>query len=163
MKLDSITTVVCDFDGVLTNNSVLISDDGHEYVSCSRSDGIGFELLKKIGINAFILSTEVSSIVQYRSTKMNVRAFNGITNKKDFLTNYCMENSINIDTVAYIGNDLNNLDVMEMVGFKVCPSDAWVEIINISDLMLESKGGEGVVREFAAILRDAEKRVFSYL
>jgi 3-deoxy-D-manno-octulosonate 8-phosphate phosphatase KdsC-like HAD superfamily phosphatase len=52
---------------------------------------------------------------------------------------------------------------MEMVGFKVCPSDAWVEIINISDLMLESKGGEGVVREFAAILRDAEKRVFSYL
>jgi len=159
MNLDSITTVVCDFDGVLTNNSVLISDTGHEYVSCSRSDGIGFELLKKIGVNAFILSTETSNIVQYRSAKMNVKAFNGIANKRNFLVDYCAKNSINMDSVAYIGNDLNDLDVMKIVGFRVCPSDAWVEVINISDLILESKGGEGVVREFAAIVYDANKSV----
>jgi 3-deoxy-D-manno-octulosonate 8-phosphate phosphatase (KDO 8-P phosphatase) len=155
MNLDNITTVVCDFDGVLTNNSVFVSDEGHEYVSCSRSDGIGFDLMKKIGMNTFILSTEVSNIVQYRSRKMNVKAFNGVSNKKDFLINYCMEKTINIDSIAYIGNDLNDLDVMQMVGLKVCPADAWIEIINISDLVLKTKGGQGVVREFAAILRDA--------
>ena len=86
---------------------------------------------------------------------MNVNAFNGVSNKKDFLINYCEKNTINIDTIAYIGNDLNDLDVMQMVGLKVCPSDAWIEIINISDLVLKTKGGQGVVREFAAILRDA--------
>jgi len=155
-ELSNITTVVCDFDGVLTNNNVFISDNGQEYVSCSRSDGIGFKLLQQNNIETFILSTEVSNIVQFRSKKMGVRAFNGVQDKKSFLRNYCAENSLDPRTIAYIGNDLNDLEAMNFVGYKVCPNDAWPEIIDISDLILKSKGGEGVVREFSSYLLNHE-------
>ena len=152
LYLANIKTVISDFDGVLTDNSVIVSDKGNEYVSCSRSDGIGFNILFSKGIHCFILSSEISKIVQHRARKMGVEAFNGVKNKKFFLQKYCKENHINLNQIAYIGNDLNDLEVMKIVGLPICPGDAWDEIKDISKIILNTNGGKGVIREFSSII-----------
>lgn len=150
---DKYKLVIVDFDGVLTNNKVNVSSSGEEFVTCSRSDGLGFSELKKLNIGSIILSTDISPIVLHRAKKMKVKAVNAIDNKLDYVLNNICSASLNMENIIYIGNDLNDLDVMRSVGLKICPKDAWQEIKDISDIILDVAGGEGVVREFARILK----------
>ena len=71
-----------------------------------------------------------------------------INNKKDSLKDYCEKNRIELETVAYIGNDINDKEAMEIVGFTFCPADAHESIKTISNYIFKTKGGDGVVREF---------------
>ncbi len=71
----------------------------------------------------------------------------GISDKSDALKEYCKKNNINLDEVAYVGNDINDLEAMELAGITFCPADAHNSIKNISDHVLKSEGGQGVVRE----------------
>ena len=78
----------------------------------------------------------------------------GIDNKKDSLLNYSRENNFNLKQVAYIGNDINDKDVMETVGITFCPSDAHKSIIAISNHVLKTKGGHGVIRELLDLINN---------
>lgn len=92
--LKEIHTIIMDFDGVLTNNLVLTDHNGVESVSCNRSDGLGLNLLKKFleknnyEIEYFILSTESNPVVKKRAEKLNVKFFQGINSKDEFIFNY---------------------------------------------------------------------------
>ena len=106
---------------------------------------------KKIGIQQIIISTEINPVVNARS-KVDITCLQGIENKKTALINYCNDNNFNLENVAYVGNDINDKEVMEVVGMRFCPKDSHESIKNISNYILETKGGDGVIRELLDLI-----------
>ena len=149
---DSIDLIVFDFDGVFTNNKVYTSEDGREAVICDRRDGLGINMLKELNIPMFILSTETNPVVVARAKKMGMKVEIGCENKMRFLIEYFEKFRITKDNVIYVGNDLNDLESMKMVGFSVCPADAHQSIKEVPSYVLKEKGGNGAVRELAELL-----------
>jgi len=147
ISLDNIDVFVFDFDGVLTNNLVHINQNGEELVSCSRADGLAFELLRKIEKPAYILSSEVNSVVTTRAKKLKVPVLQGISDKVKALKLLSEQQKFNLSKVLYVGNDLNDYRVMQICGFSACPSDSHKKIRSTSLIQLNTKGGCGVVRE----------------
>ena len=82
-----------------------------------------------------------------RTAKLDIPCFQGIKNKKDTLIKFCRENIINMNEVAFVGNDINDKDAMEISGVTFCPSDAHQSIKDNSDYIFKNKGGAGVIRE----------------
>lgn len=147
-----IKLIVFDFDGVMTDNTVMVDENGKEVVRVNRSDGLGVRLLMNNGYPCMILSTEKNPVVSKRGEKLGIPVLQGIDNKKVALVNYCTQQKTDLDSVLYIGNDLNDLEVMKAVGLRGAPADAYKEIKTIADIIFRSKGGKGVVRELASWL-----------
>jgi 3-deoxy-D-manno-octulosonate 8-phosphate phosphatase (KDO 8-P phosphatase) len=150
--IKNVSLIVYDFDGVMTNNKVLISQDGTEMVQVNRADGLGVSEIKKFSIQQIIISTESNPVVSARASKLNIPCLQGISIKKDALMEYCRKDHIDLKDVAYIGNDINDKEVMEIVGSTFCPADAHKSIKAISDHVLKTKGGDGVIREFLDLI-----------
>ncbi len=149
IPLKDIALIVLDFDGIFTDNKVMVSEEGKEFVSCTRADGLGIKLLNSKHIPMLILSTETNPVVTSRAQKLNLTVIQGQENKKQTLLKYCKENEINLQNVLYAGNDLNDYEVMKCIGFPVAPKDAHPEIKRIAKYIISKNGGEGVVRELA--------------
>ena len=147
MTLDDINAFVFDFDGVLTNNLVQMDENGKESVSCSRADGLAFDMLRKLNKPAYILSTEKNLVVKARAKKLNIPAIQGVADKVEAIKKLAVDNSYSLKNILYVGNDLNDYHVMKICGYTACPSDSHKKIKSISDIVLELKGGEGIVRE----------------
>lgn len=147
-----IDLIVYDFDGVMTNNRVYVFEDGREAVQVNRADGLGVNMIRSIGIPQIILSTETNPVVAARATKLGVECLQGIDAKDEALEQYCAKHGYQLEGVLYVGNDLNDLAAMQIVGFPVAPADAHAQILLTSKLILETKGGDGVVRELAAYI-----------
>jgi 3-deoxy-D-manno-octulosonate 8-phosphate phosphatase (KDO 8-P phosphatase) len=147
LSINSLQAIVLDFDGVLTDNSVFVTEDGVEMVKCNRSDGLAFEALNKIGIKSYILSTETNGVVGARAKKLNIRAISGVANKPSALKALSKEESFDLSFTLYVGNDLNDYHAIKLCGFSACPLDGHKLIQEIVTYNLESNGGSGVVRE----------------
>jgi YrbI family 3-deoxy-D-manno-octulosonate 8-phosphate phosphatase len=148
VDIDLVELFVFDFDGVLTNNKVIIGNEpGQEFVECNRADGLGFDALKKLSIKSYILSSEKNSVVQSRGDKLQVPVLHGITDKAASLTNLSKELSVSFDKIFYIGNDINDLNAIDCCGFSACPADSHRSVKQSVDFVLKSHGGEGVLRE----------------
>jgi 3-deoxy-D-manno-octulosonate 8-phosphate phosphatase (KDO 8-P phosphatase) len=147
INLNKLDAIILDFDGVLTDNRVFVSEDGKEFVSCSRSDGLAFDIINKLKIKTFILSTEKNKVVTERAKKINVPVIQSVVNKKNTLEMLAFKKKLRLDKVLYIGNDLNDYYAMKVCGFTACPSDSHKKIQEISTIILKSKGGYGVMRE----------------
>jgi len=145
--------IVYDFDGVLTNNKVILSADGMESVILDRSDGMAIRMIKDMGIEQVIMTSETTDIAVKRAEKLGIPAINKVVDKKIALLDYCKERSISPDLVLYIGNDINDLEAMKRAGYAACPSDAHDKIKKISDFVLKSRGGNGVVRELMDMIK----------
>jgi len=142
-----IKLIVYDFDGVMTDNKVYVDQDGKETVQLNRGDGLGVSEIKKLGIEQIIISTEKNPIVSTRAKKLGIYCLQGIENKKDVLIKFCQNNDYDLEYVAYVGNDINDKDAMGIVGYSFCPIDAYGSIKKISNHILDTKGGNGVIRE----------------
>lgn len=153
-RFNRIHLIVYDFDGVMTDNRVLVSEDGTESVMVNRSDGLAVGNIRALGIRQIIITTEENNVVEARARKLSVPLIKGTRDKKAALMDYCKANDIDMSSVAYIGNDINDLDAMKCVGLPACPSDACDEIKSISKLVIRVPGGRGVVREFLDHIRD---------
>jgi 3-deoxy-D-manno-octulosonate 8-phosphate phosphatase (KDO 8-P phosphatase) len=152
-SLSNIKLVITDFDGVLTDNKVLLSEDGKESVFCNRADGLGVEILKKHGIEIIILSSEKNNVVQKRADKLNIKAFNNVKNKDDVIKKISKEKGIDLQNIAYIGNDINDLPALEIVGLPLIVLDSSLELMkNYNFKLLTVNGGSGVLRYLASIL-----------
>jgi len=145
--------IVYDFDGVMTDNRVIIFQDGTEAVVVNRADGFSIEYIRKLGIPQLILSTETNPVVKARAGKLGLKVIGSCEDKKIALINYCLQNGLDLKKVIYIGNDLNDLEVMKIVGYPIAPADAHQDIRKISRLVTKAKGGEGVVRELIDIIQ----------
>ncbi|MBT4774652.1 MAG: HAD hydrolase family protein [Crocinitomicaceae bacterium] len=149
-----IKLIVYDFDGVMTDNKVYVDQNGNEMVQVNRADGLGVSEIKKLGIEQIIISTEQNPVVSTRAHKLGIPCLQGIENKKMALFDYCKENDIDLKNVAYVGNDINDKNVMENTGLTFCPADAHESIKNISDHVLKTKGGHGVIRELFDLINN---------
>lgn len=147
ISLDDIDVFVFDFDGVLTNNFVQIDENGKESVSCSRADGLAFDVLNKLNKPVYILSTEKNSVVEMRAKKLNVPVLQGVNSKVESIIELAELKGYSLENILYIGNDLNDYLVMRLCGYTACPADSHSIIKDISSISLATNGGEGVVRE----------------
>ena len=144
--------LVLDFDGALTDNSVMVGDDGREAVRCDRGDGLGMERLRRQGLELWILSKERNPVVSARAKKLGVPCLQAIDDKKTALSAWAAEQGIDLGDVVYIGNDVNDVECMQMVGCAVCPADAYSEAMQSADIVLDRPGGRGAVRELCDLL-----------
>ena len=151
-KFKNIKLIVYDFDGVMTDNKVYVDQNGREMVQVNRGDGLGIAEIKKLGIKQIIISTEKNPVVSARAGKLDIPFLHGIDNKKNALINYCRENDITLEKVVYVGNDINDKEAMETVGITFCPADAHDSIKDISNHVLKTKGGDGVIRELLDLI-----------
>lgn len=160
--IDNVHTIVFDFDGVFTNNKVIVDQHGNESVICCRSDGLAFDLLrgyiKKFNIECkfFILSTESNSVVKKRAEKLGIDCIFGVKNKLKYMKDFFKKTNIyqnkkndkKYEGFVFLGNDLNDFPLMLKAGVSVAPSDSHSAIIKIADFVLDAKGGNGFVRLF---------------
>ena len=147
--------VVFDFDGVMTDNRVILREDGLESVVCNRGDGLGVGIIRGLGISQIILSTETNPVVAARARKLDLPVIHGTSDKRRTLREYCDTNGISPERVFYVGNDTNDREVMGICGFRICPADAHPAILAIADLVTNAAGGTGVVRELADLIYEA--------
>lgn len=144
---ENIHLIIYDFDGVMTNNKVYVDQNGNEFIQVNRADGLAVSKIKDFGIKQIIMSTEINPVVQKRAEKLGILCLQCVSDKEKELQSYCIKNNINLKNVIYVGNDINDQEAMELVGWPLCPSDAHESIKNISKFIFKKKGGEGVVRE----------------
>ena len=139
--------MVYDFDGVMTNNKVIVDQYGNESVIVNRVDGLAISMIKNLGIEQIIISTEANPVVKKRSEKLGIFCMQCVADKEKELKSYCSSKNINLKKVIYVGNDINDKKAMELVDWSMCPADAHKSIKNISRFILSKKGGEGTIRE----------------
>lgn len=149
-----IDLLVLDFDGVVTDNRVWVSEDGREMVAANRGDSLILGKLRQAGTEVMILSSEVNPVVAARAKKMRVEAIHGVglDDKAQVLDNLLKERKIDPSHVAYIGNDINDLPCFEMVGWAVAVADAQPEAIRAADFVTTKTGGHGAVREVCDLI-----------
>jgi YrbI family 3-deoxy-D-manno-octulosonate 8-phosphate phosphatase len=145
----SIDLIIFDFDGVLTNNRVIVLEDGREGVVCNRADGLGFDMFRLAGIPVMIISTERNAVVARRAEKLRTPVLQNVGDKKQALAQHCQQSGIDLGRVIYVGNDLNDLAAMALVGFPVAVADAHPMVLAAARTVLASKGGGGAARELA--------------
>ena len=144
--------VVFDFDGVMTDDCVIVDQNGIESVRCSRADGLGVRMLHEKGIASIVLSSERNPVVIQRCKKLGLECIHGVLKKGEILSNYMKEHEVDPRSVVYIGNDINDLPCFPLVGCAVAPADAHDRVKNEADIVLTHKGGEGAVRELCDML-----------
>ncbi|MBE2199905.1 MAG: acylneuraminate cytidylyltransferase [Anaerolinea sp.] len=151
-RLAAIRAIVTDFDGVLTDNKVLVDQDGRETVVCSRGDGWGIDLLKKAGYHVACISTETNPVVAARCQKLGIPYWQGQTDKLSALTSFLAAHNLPPEACLYVGNDTNDAACLRHVGVAVVPQDATPEVKPLADWVTAVTGGNGVLREIAHYL-----------
>ncbi len=149
---ERIDLIVFDFDGVFTDNRVLTFDDGHEAVACDRGDGMGISLLRDRSVEMCVLSTETNGVVDVRCQKLKIPCQHGLADKAAILAGMLRDRQIDAARVVYVGNDVNDVQCMQTVGFAVAVADAHDSAIQNADLILTKPGGQGAVREFCDLV-----------
>jgi 3-deoxy-D-manno-octulosonate 8-phosphate phosphatase (KDO 8-P phosphatase) len=149
-KLERIKLLVLDVDGVLTDGGMYFSESGDQIKKYNTKDGMAIiHLTKKDFQVAIISSGFTKEMVRKRAEMLGIqRCHVGREKKIDILQSYCAELGINLENVAIVGDDVNDLEVIKKVGFSACPSDAVNAVKTHVDVILTKKGGEGCVREF---------------
>ena len=147
--LSLIQAIAFDFDGVFTDDRVLVSETGEESVFCSRADGLGIEALRRLGISMIIISKERNLVVASRAKKLSLGFFQGCDDKLPVLKEWIDSVGATPERSAYMGNDINDLDCLRFVGLPVAPSDARPEVLSVARLVTKQLGGRGAIREFA--------------
>jgi len=146
--------VAFDFDGVFTDNTVYVTEDGGESVRCWRGDGLGLRALERLGLSTVIVSTETNAVVQHRSKKLAIRCFNGCDDKLAVLGEVATELGLTLDQVAFVGNDVNDLPCLSAVGLPIVVADAHPSVRSVARYTTRTPGGYGAVREVCDLLAE---------
>lgn len=144
-----VDAVVTDFDGVHTDDTVRVDQHGEESVIVSRSDGMGVARLREAGIPVLILSTEANPIVGVRAQKLRVEVAQNVADKAGALRAWADRRGLALSRIAYLGNDVNDLGCLELVGWPVAVPDAHPLVLAAARVVLDRTGGAGAVRDLA--------------
>jgi 3-deoxy-D-manno-octulosonate 8-phosphate phosphatase (KDO 8-P phosphatase) len=153
-KANRIKLVLTDNDGVLTDTGVYYSERGEELKRFSIRDGMGVERLRKmLNIETGIITGELSGSVKKRAEKLKINELLlGAKEKHTLLEEILNRNNILPENIAYIGDDVNDIELMKLVGLSASPSDGMIDVRTIVDYVCEHKGGNGAFREFAELI-----------
>jgi len=148
-KCKKIKLVATDIDGVWTDTKMYYTDDGEFMKSFSTYDGMGVELLQKANFIVCILTSENSKIVKARAKKLNIQEVYVNEKQKLLRIKYLAEKyNINLDEIAYIGDDINDLEILKAIGLSAMPSSSPILNMITPDIITDRKGGDGAFREF---------------
>ncbi len=153
--LSSVRLIAFDFDGVFTDNTVYVTQDGVESVRCWRSDGLGLSRLRSVGVQAFIISTEANPVVSARAQKLKLACKQGIEDKAAAILETCSELDIPPQQTIFVGNDINDIPAFKSVGLPVAVADAYPEIDQYVLYRTQKPGGMGAVREVCDLVYNA--------
>lgn len=148
--LAGVQLVAFDFDGVFTDGKVYVSSDGTETVCCSRRDSLGIEMLKRADIECFVVTKEPNEVVERRCQKMGISCFRDIKTgqeKAEIVARVAEQRGIPLEAVAYVGDDIQDIPALRIVGIPCAPSDAADEVLNIVRFVSLRKGGDHFVRD----------------
>jgi YrbI family 3-deoxy-D-manno-octulosonate 8-phosphate phosphatase len=146
-RIRAVRLFVFDFDGVFTDNTVYVLEDGREAVRCSRADGIGLRMLQRLEIEPLVLSTETNPVVTARCRKLGVECVQGCSDKLAMLTSLAESRGLALSALAFMGNDVNDSSCLERVGLPVIVRDAHPAVHGVARLRTRCRGGLGAVRE----------------
>ncbi len=151
--MSRVKLLVLDFDGVLTDGTMIISDSGGESKSVSFRDVMGISRAKQAGIEIAIVSGESSSILDHFASRLEIKnVVKGSKNKLQALLTLTASLSCGINEVCYIGDDVNDIDCFRAVGFAAAPFDAHSSVISLATYCCSRGGGKGAVREVVDLL-----------
>jgi 3-deoxy-D-manno-octulosonate 8-phosphate phosphatase (KDO 8-P phosphatase) len=155
--LASVKLVGFDFDGVFTDNAVYVNQDGIEAVRCWRSDGLGLSRLRTVGVQAFIISTEVNPVVTARANKLKLLCRQGVEDKSEAILEACQQLGVPPAHTMFVGNDINDICAFKSVGVPVAVADAYPEVLPHVMYRTERQGGFGAVREVCDLIFQAKQ------
>ena len=147
-----VDALVTDFDGVHTDDTASVTADGTEAVVVSRSDGMGVQRLRDAGVPVLILSKERNGVVAARAAKLGVDVLQAVDDKAPALASWLADHGVDPARCAYVGNDVNDLGAMALVGWPVAVADAHPAVMQAARLVLHRRGGHGAVREAAELV-----------
>jgi len=158
-KFRTIKFIVFDFDGVFTDNNVYTDQNGNESIISSKFDGFGLKKLKDLGISLFILSTEKNKVVEKRAKKLEISFIQNLSSNEKAveLKKLVENNNLNYDSVAYMGNDINDIQCLLDCGLPIVVNDCHPEVIQYADYVTYTNGGHGAVREVCDIIEALKK------
>jgi 3-deoxy-D-manno-octulosonate 8-phosphate phosphatase (KDO 8-P phosphatase) len=146
--LNHITTFIFDVDGVLTDGTIQVTTSGEMYRTMHTKDGFALKTAIDKGYNICIISGGTNEGVRNRLAGLGIKDIHlGAHHKKNELTQYCNSKKIDLSTVLYMGDDIPDLEVMQLIGLPCCPQDAVPEIKAVSKYISHKKGGLGCVRD----------------
>lgn len=147
-KIPQIKMFLTDCDGCLTDGGMYYSEHGDELKKFNTKDGMGFRLLREHGIITGIITGESVDLNRRRAEKLQIDILEvGCTDKAAAIKRICMERDIELDNVVYIGDDINDVEAVMMVGIGCCPADASLQVREVANYITKEKGGRGVIRE----------------
>ena len=156
-KIEKIKLVITDVDGVLTDGGMYYTKQGDIMKRFHTRDGMGVTLLRNIGISTIIITGEQTQMVKMWSKKMKIKQlFDGIKNKELILNKICKNNNLNPDQIAYIGDDINDFNILKKVGLAVIPNDGNNSIKKICHYTCSTNGGYGAYRELADLILEVK-------
>jgi YrbI family 3-deoxy-D-manno-octulosonate 8-phosphate phosphatase len=149
---ETVRLLILDFDGVLTDNRVWVDQDGREVVAADRSDSLGVNHLRQVGVETVVISMETNPVVAARCRKMNISWIQGENDKATALKKLLRERNVDASQAVFLGNDINDLPCFPLVGWAVAVSDAIPEVARQADFVLTRSGGHAAVRELCDML-----------
>ena len=155
--------LIIDVDGTLTEGTIYYGDNNLEIKAFNTKDGAIIKPMHILGIETILLTGRASASVQRRAADLNVKAIQGVDNKKPVLINLINEYNVPLEQCAYIGDDLNDYAVMALCGFKACPADAAAEIQSICDYISPYNGGHGAVRDICEKILISDNKYNAFL
>jgi len=157
--MNSLKLIVLDVDGTLTDGKLYFGENGEMIKAFNVKDGYAIvNILSQLNITPIIITGRASKILIARCNELGItHIYQGVKNKIEKLKEICREFDCDFENVAYIGDDLNDLECMNVCGLRGCPADAMPEIKKICDFVATRNGGEGAVREFIDYMKALTK------
>ncbi len=151
--LKGIRLFATDVDGVLTDAGMYYSESGDEWKKFNTRDGMGIKLLQKAGLITAIVTQERTRLVARRAEKLAIPELHqGIMDKLSVIRDMARRHGISLEQIAYIGDDVNDVEALKAVGVSAAPADGLPQVLDVVDYVCQKKGGEGAVRELAELI-----------
>lgn len=152
-----------DVDGVLTDAGMYYSESGDEWKKFNTRDGMGIKLLQRAGLITAIVTQERTRLVARRAEKLAIPELHqGVMDKLSVIQDMAARHGIALDQVAYIGDDVNDIEALKAVGLSASPADGLPQVVRVVKYVCRKKGGEGAVRELAELILKAQGQVSSF-
>lgn len=157
-RLRRIRLFATDVDGVLTDAGMYYSESGDEWKKFNTRDGMGLKLLQKAGLITAIVTQERTRLVARRAEKLTIpEVHQGVMDKLSMIRDMASRYGLTLEQVAYIGDDVNDLEALKAVGFSASPADGMPQVLQAVDYVCRKKGGEGAVREVVELILEAQQ------
>ena len=156
--LRQIRLFATDVDGVLTDAGMYYSESGDEWKKFNTRDGMGIKLLQKAGLITASVTQERTRLVARRAEKLAIPELHqGVMDKLSVIRDMATRHGISLRQIAYIGDDVNDIEALQAVGLSAAPADGLAQVLKVVDYVCRQKGGEGAVRELVEMLLEAQQ------